>query len=112
MTWASPPKLVLLAADDLGRNPYAAAHWGALNRSMLLPLARIEVATGFALRQPFRFGRDGVISAMVAGSVLRREHRPGNPHRTAQMQLFVEHWLRPVDFWHDDVLDKTMLSRA
>jgi len=30
--------------------------------------------------------------------------RPENPHYNDQMQLFVEHKLKPVWFWRDDVL--------
>ncbi|QUL36615.1 acylase [Erythrobacter sp. JK5] len=30
--------------------------------------------------------------------------RPGSPHYTDQMQLFVDHKLKPVYFWRDDVL--------
>jgi len=30
--------------------------------------------------------------------------RPRSPHYTDQMQLFVDHKLKPVHFWRDDLL--------
>ena len=38
--------------------------------------------------------------------------RPASPHYTDQMQLFVDHKLKPVHFWRDDLLAKASNRRA
>jgi acyl-homoserine-lactone acylase len=37
--------------------------------------------------------------------------RPASPHYTDQMKLFVEHRLKPVHFWRDDLLAKASKQR-
>ncbi|MCX9147771.1 acylase [Erythrobacter sp. WG] len=37
--------------------------------------------------------------------------RPRNPHYTDQMKLFVEHGLKPVHFWRDDLLAQASSTR-
>jgi acyl-homoserine-lactone acylase len=81
---ANYPKLpadtrALFEAYAAGLNHYAAAHSGEVKLANLFPVAGIDVAAGFALRQPFFFGLDGVIGPLVAGEELRREHGPDIP---------------------------------
>ena len=69
----------LLEAYAAGLNQHAEKHPGELKLAGLFPVAGIDVAAGFALRQPFFFGLDGVIGPLVAGEDLRREHGPDIP---------------------------------
>lgn len=69
----------LFEAYAAGLNQYAAEHPDELKLANLFPVAGIDVAAGFALRQPFFFGLDGVIGPLVAGEELRREHGPDIP---------------------------------
>lgn len=81
---ANYPKLpadtrALFDAYAAGLNHYAAEHPGEVKLAKLFPVAGIDVAAGFALRQPFFFGLDGVIGPLVSGEELRREHGPDIP---------------------------------
>jgi acyl-homoserine-lactone acylase len=69
----------LFDAYAAGLNQYAAEHPGELKLANLFPVSGVDVAAGFALRQPFFFGLDGVIGPLVAGEDLRREHGPDIP---------------------------------
>lgn len=69
----------LFEAYAAGLNQYAAAHPGEVKLANLFPVNGTDVAAGFALRQPFFFGLDGVIGPLVAGEDLRREHGPDIP---------------------------------
>ncbi|AUX69224.1 acylase [Porphyrobacter sp. HT-58-2] len=69
----------LFEAYAAGLNQYAAKHPGEVKLANLFPVAGIDVAAGFALRQPFFFGLDSVIGPLVAGEDLRREHGPDIP---------------------------------
>jgi len=69
----------LFDAYAAGLNQYAAEHPGELKLANLFPVSGVDVAAGFALRQPFFFGLDGVIGPLVAGEELRREHGPDIP---------------------------------
>ncbi|MCZ8369843.1 MAG: acylase [Porphyrobacter sp.] len=69
----------LFEAYAAGLNQYAAQHPGEVKLAGLFPVAGMDVAAGFALRQPFFFGLDGVIGPLVAGEDLRREHGPDIP---------------------------------
>jgi acyl-homoserine-lactone acylase len=69
----------LFEAYAAGLNQYAEEHPGEIKLANLFPVAGIDVAAGFALRQPFFFGLDGVIGPLVAGEELRREHGPDIP---------------------------------
>ena len=69
----------LFEAYAAGLNHYAAQHPGEVKLANLFPVSGIDVAAGFALRQPFFFGLDGVIGPLVAGEDLRREHGPDIP---------------------------------
>lgn len=66
----------LLEAYASGLNKYAAAHPGEIKLARLFPVNGEDVATGFALRQPFFFGLEKVIGPLVAGEPPRREHGP------------------------------------
>ena len=69
----------LFEAYAAGLNQYADEHPGEVKLSNLFPVNGMDVAAGFALRQPFFFGLDGVIGPLVAGEDLRREHGPDMP---------------------------------
>jgi acyl-homoserine-lactone acylase len=38
--------------------------------------------------------------------------RPASPHYTDQMKLFVDHKLKPVHFWRDDVMARATSRRT
>ncbi|WP_296717585.1 acylase [Erythrobacter sp.] len=81
---ANYPKLpadtrALFEAYAAGLNQYAADHPEELKLGNLFPVNGMDVAAGFALRQPFFFGLDSVIGPLVAGDDLRREHGPDIP---------------------------------
>jgi acyl-homoserine-lactone acylase len=81
---ANYPKLpedtrALFEAYAAGLNHYAEEHPEELKLANLFPVAGIDVAAGFALRQPFFFGLDSVIGPLAAGEELRREHGPDIP---------------------------------
>jgi len=69
----------LFEAYASGLNHYAETHPQEVKLANLFPVAGIDVAAGFALRQPFFFGLEGVIGPLVAGEELRREHGPDIP---------------------------------
>lgn len=69
----------LFEAYAAGLNQYAREHPGEVKLASLFPVNGMDVAAGFALRQPFFFGLDGVIGPLVAGEDLRREHGPDIP---------------------------------
>jgi acyl-homoserine-lactone acylase len=69
----------LFEAYAAGLNDYAAKHPDEVKLANLFPVNGMDVAAGFALRQPFFFGLDGVIGPLVAGEDLRREHGPDIP---------------------------------
>ena len=69
----------LFEAYAAGLNQYAEDHPGEVKLANLFPVSGIDVAAGFALRQPFFFGLDSVIGPLVAGEDLRREHGPDIP---------------------------------
>ncbi len=63
----------LFDAYAAGLNRYAAAHPREVKLGRLFPISGVDVAAGFALRQPFFFGLDQVIGPLVAGEPLRPE---------------------------------------
>ncbi|WP_086607881.1 acylase [Erythrobacter donghaensis] len=69
----------LFEAYAAGLNQYAEEHPGEVKLGNLFPVSGIDVAAGFALRQPFFFGLDAVIGPLAAGEPLRREHGPDIP---------------------------------
>jgi acyl-homoserine-lactone acylase len=69
----------LFEAYAAGLNQYAASHPDEVKLGNLFPVSGLDVAAGFALRQPFFFGLDGVIGPLAAGEELRREHGPDIP---------------------------------
>lgn len=69
----------LFEAYAAGLNHYAQTHPQEIKLANLFPVSGMDVAAGFALRQPFFFGLDGVIGPLVAGEELRREHGPDIP---------------------------------
>ena len=69
----------LFEAYAAGLNHYAEEHPEEVKLANLFPVEGIDVAAGFALRQPFFFGLDSVIGPLVAGEELRREHGPDIP---------------------------------
>ncbi|MGY6551312.1 MAG: acylase [Erythrobacter sp.] len=69
----------LLEAYAAGLNHYAAQHPEEVKLADLFPVNGVDIAAGFALRQPFFFGLDNVIGPLVAGEPLRPEHGPDIP---------------------------------
>lgn len=66
----------VLDAYASGLNRYAAAHPGEVKLARLFPVNGEDIATGFALRQPFFFGLDRVLEPLSKGEPLRPEHGP------------------------------------
>lgn len=72
----------LFEAYAVGLNDYAKAHPGEVKLARLFPVNGLDIAAGFALRQPFFFGLGGVIGQLVAGETLRPENGPPIPSST------------------------------
>ena len=66
----------LLDAYAVGLNDYAQDHPGEVKLGNLFPVNGIDIAAGFALRQPFFFGLDRYIGPLVAGDPLPPEYGP------------------------------------
>ncbi len=66
----------LFEAYAAGLNQYAAEHPGEVKLGNLFPVSGLDVAAGFALRQPFFFGLSNVIGPLVAGEELPGEFGP------------------------------------
>ncbi|MFA9199937.1 MAG: acylase [Cypionkella sp.] len=71
-----PETRALLEAYATGLNDYAAAHPGEIKLGNLFPVNGRDVATGFALRQPFFFGLNNVIGPLVEGKTLLPDPGP------------------------------------
>lgn len=69
----------LFEAYAVGLNDYAKAHPGEVKLARLFPVNGMDVAAGFALRQPFFFGLGDVIAPLVEGKPLRPESGPPIP---------------------------------
>ena len=66
----------VLDAYASGLNRYAALHPGELKLARLFPVNGEDIATGFALRQPFFFGLDRVLGPLAEGKPQLPEHGP------------------------------------
>ena len=62
-----PATRALLDAYATGLNDFAAQHPGEVKLAGLFPVDGKDVATGFALRQPFFFGLDNAIGPLITG---------------------------------------------
>lgn len=71
-----PRTRAALEAYAVGLNDYAAAHPGEVRLGNLFPVDGVDVATGFALRQPFFFGLNNTIGPLVAGETLLPDPGP------------------------------------
>ena len=69
----------LFEAYATGLSKYAAEHPDEVKLANLFPVNGTDIATVFALRQPFFFGLNNVIQPLVAGEPLRREFGPDIP---------------------------------
>ncbi|SFP22075.1 acylase [Qipengyuania nanhaisediminis] len=69
----------LFDAYAAGLNQFAEENPDELKLGNLFPVEGEDVAAGFALRQPFFFGLNGVIEPLVTGEPLRREYGPDIP---------------------------------
>lgn len=69
----------LFEAYAAGLNHYAKRHPQELKLANLFPVSGVDVAAGFALRQPFFFGLNNVIGPLVSGEPLPREYGPDIP---------------------------------
>jgi acyl-homoserine-lactone acylase len=74
-----PDTRALFEAYAAGLNDYARAHPGEVKLARLFPVNGMDVAAGFALRQPFFFGLGDVIGPLVEGKPLRPESGPPIP---------------------------------
>ncbi|MEL7729017.1 acylase [Citromicrobium bathyomarinum] len=79
--WENLPEdtRALLDAYAVGLNDYAEANPGEVKLGSLFPVNGIDVAAGFALRQPFFFGLDRFLGPLVAGEPLPPEYGPRIP---------------------------------
>ena len=66
----------MLEAYATGLNDFAAAHPGEVKLANLFPVNGRDVATGFALRQPFFFGLNNTIGPLVKGETLLPDPGP------------------------------------
>ncbi len=66
----------LLDAYAVGLNDYADDHPGEVKLGNLFPVDGVDIASGFALRQPFFFGLDRFMGPLVAGDPLPPEYGP------------------------------------
>lgn len=72
----APDTRTMLEAYATGLNDYAAAHPDEVKLANLFPLDGVDIATGFALRQPFFFGLGNTIGPLVEGEAPPREFGP------------------------------------
>ena len=66
----------LFEAYAAGLNQFARENSGEIKMGNLFPVDGVDVAAGFALRQPFFFGLNNVIQPLVEGDELRQEYGP------------------------------------
>ena len=66
----------VLDAYASGLNRFAALHPGEVKLARLFPVNGEDIATGFALRQPFFFGLDRVLGPLAKGEAMLPEHGP------------------------------------
>ena len=71
-----PRTRALLDAYATGLNDYAKDHPGEVRLGNLFPVNGEDVATGFALRQPFFFGLNNTIGPLVKGDTLLPDPGP------------------------------------
>ncbi|WP_083495308.1 acylase [Tsuneonella troitsensis] len=72
----APRTRPVLEAYAAGLNDYAAAHPGEVKLGNLFPVDGEDIATGFALRQPFFFGLNGVVGPLANGETLLPDPGP------------------------------------
>lgn len=73
----NPGTRAVLEAYATGLNDYAAAHRHELRLANLFPVNGRDIATGFALRQPFFFGLNNTLGPLAAGETLLPDPGPG-----------------------------------
>ncbi len=71
-----PATRALLEAYATGLNDHAAAHPGEVKLGNLFPVNGRDIATGFALRQPFFFGLNNVVGPLAEGKTLLPDPGP------------------------------------
>ncbi|KUO53816.1 MAG: penicillin amidase [Sphingomonadales bacterium BRH_c42] len=69
----------LFDAYASGLNQYAREHPAEVKLANLFPVGGVDVAAGFALRQPFFFGLGNVIQPLVEGTPMLPEFGPPTP---------------------------------
>ena len=84
----------LFEAYATGLNDYAEAHPQEIKLANLFPVDGMDVAAGFALRQPFFFGLNNTIEPLVAGEDLWPEFGPsiGAEEIPAQARAYPLPW--------------------
>ncbi|MCR2834845.1 penicillin acylase family protein [Parerythrobacter lacustris] len=85
----------LFEAYATGLNQYADEHPGELKLANLFPVNGEDVATGFALRQPFFFGLNNVIGPLVADEPMVPEYGPPIPKEDLGEQPAAEPIMQP-----------------
>jgi acyl-homoserine-lactone acylase len=80
----------LMDAYASGLNHYAAKHPQEIKLARLFPVDGVDVATGFALRQPFFFGLDKVIKALAEEKPFRAEQPPAVLGGVAWYELVID----------------------
>ncbi len=80
----------LFEAYAAGLNDFAEAHPDEIKLGNLFPVDGLDVAAGFALRQPFFFGLGNVIEPLVKGEELRPEYGPAIPAANRQPRRATE----------------------
>ena len=68
------------------------------------PDGRLSLKHGDSFIQWVEWPQDGRVSSRSIQPFGAAITRPDSPHHTDQMQLFVDHELKPVYFWREDVL--------
>jgi acyl-homoserine-lactone acylase len=72
----APRTRAMLEAYAAGLNDHAAAHAGEVKLGNLFPVNGEDIATGFALRQPFFFGLNGIVGPLAKGETLLPDPGP------------------------------------
>ncbi len=99
----------LFEAYATGLNQFAKENPGEVKLANLFPVNGMDVATGFALRQPFFFGLGNVIGPLVGGEELNPEFGPPIPEAGSQVEPSAD---APPIMEENDEAEPTNVARA